>query len=62
MGPEIIIAGLTLAGASAVGLWKIALTLGRYEGSTTQVLKTLTGIVADHETRLRTLERSDGVS
>lgn len=61
MGPEIIIAGLGLAGASVAGLWQIARTLGRYEGSTTQVLKTLTGIVADHESRLRTLEKADGL-
>lgn len=60
MGPEMIaaiIAGLGLAGGSVAGLWRIASTLGRYEGATAQVLTSLGRIVEDHEDRLRTLER-----
>lgn len=65
MGPEMIaaiVASLGLAGGSVAGLWRIAQTLGRYEGSTAKVLEQLSNIVSDHETRLRSLERSDGLS
>lgn len=57
MGPEIVIAlgGLGLAATTA--LWKIAAGLGSFEARTSEILRGIQAMLADHETRIRSVER-----
>ena len=57
MGPEILLAILSLGGAGVMALWKISWSLGRYEARTASVLEGLGLMIKDHEDRLRTLEQ-----
>jgi hypothetical protein len=59
MGPEILLAILSLGGAGVTALWKISWSLGRYEARTASVLEGLGLMLKDHEDRLRTLEKPD---
>lgn len=56
MGPEILLAILSLGGAGVTALWKISWSLGRYEARTALVLEGLGKMLADHEGRIRDLE------
>lgn len=57
MGPEILLAILSLGGAGVTALWKISWSLGRYEARTALLFEGLGKILADHEGRLRDLEQ-----
>jgi hypothetical protein len=57
MGPEILLAVLSLGGAGVTALWKISWCLSRYETRTAAVLEGLGVMLKDHEERIRGLER-----
>ncbi|NBW77007.1 MAG: hypothetical protein EBR34_14595 [Sphingomonadaceae bacterium] len=58
MDPASIIALAALGGSGVAALWKIANGLGRFEARTTVILKGITDMLADHEDRLRDIERA----
>ena len=57
MGPELVIAAISLGAAGVSALWKIANGLGRFEARTTTILGGIQEMLKDHEERLRDMER-----
>ena len=57
MGPELVIAAISLGAAGVSALWKIANGLGRFEARTTTILGGIQEMLKDHEERLRDVER-----
>lgn len=55
--PASIIALAALGGSGVAALWKIANGLGRFEARTTVILEGIKDMLADHEDRLREIER-----
>lgn len=58
----IALGGLSLAAVGGLwkgvqALWKIASSVGLYQGQTTTILNGMQTILGDHETRIRTLEK-----
>lgn len=58
MDPATIVALVGLSGSGVAALWKIANGLGRFEARTTVILEGIKDMLADHEDRLRNLERN----
>jgi hypothetical protein len=57
VGPELVIAAISLGAAGVSALWKIANGLGRFEARTTTILGGIQEMLKDHEERLRDMER-----
>lgn len=57
--PASIIALVALGGSGVAALWKIANGLGRFEARTTVILEGIKDMLADHEDRLREIERAN---
>lgn len=57
--PASIIALVALGGSGVTALWKIANGLGRFEARTTVILEGIKDMLADHEDRLREIERAN---
>ena len=58
MDPATVIALLGLGGAGVSALWKIANGLGRFEARTSTILAGINKMLADHEDRIRTIEKN----
>lgn len=57
MGPELIIAAIGLAGTGVAALWEIANNIGASGARTAAILDSMAKMLADHEARLREVER-----
>ena len=57
MGPEVVLAAITLGATGVAALWKIANGLGKFEARTTVILDGMLKMLDDHEMRLREVER-----
>lgn len=58
MDPITILTALGLLGGGVTALWKIANGLGRFESRTTVILEGIKDMLADHEDRIREMERN----
>lgn len=57
VGPELILAAIGLGGGGVTALWKIANNIGASSARTAAILDSMTKMLADHEARLREVER-----